>query len=69
MKVGDLVGWWDHDDENLSTRLAGIIIDASTDNSFEGWNENYTKFLILMTHNGQLSWEYGSDLKVIYEDR
>ena len=68
MKVGDLVGWWDHEDEEHGEqRLAGIILEVKKER--QDWGENYWKFLILMNHNGQMSWEYGSDLKVIHEDR
>ena len=68
MKVGDLVAWWDHEDgEQGEERLAGIILEVEEER--QEWNENYSRFLILMNHNGQLSWEYGSDLKVVHESR
>lgn len=70
MKVGDYVGWAHHEEE-LDPPLefpAGIILEARQDHRAE-WGENYTEFLILLQHNGELSWEFGSDLVVMYESR
>ena len=66
MKVGDYVGWADHDvDDKEPIRLAGIILESRNNTSHQ--RENYTEFLILLQYNGELSWEYGSDLVVIHE--
>jgi len=67
VKVGDYVGWADHEDDDLHfVRPAGIILESEV-SGFAGGG--YTRFLILLQHNGQLSWEYGSDLVVMHESR
>ena len=65
MKIGDYVGWADHEDDE-PIRLAGIVLETRQDYRAQ-WGESYTEFLILLQHNGELSWEFGSDLVVMYE--
>jgi len=69
MKVGDYVGWAYHEKEldPAEEFPAGIILEEKQDHRAE-WGEKYTEFLILQ-HNGELSWEFGSDLVVIHESR
>tara|TARA_Y100001970_G_scaffold271481_1_gene366883 strand:- start:31107 stop:31325 length:219 start_codon:yes stop_codon:yes gene_type:complete len=72
MKVGDYVVWADHEDDDLHfVRPAGIILETRSHwtGNHADWGENYTEFLILLQHNGELSWEFGSDLVVLYESR
>ena len=69
MKVGDFVGWADHEDSDDHIRPAGIILDSHYPTARAYDNENYMQFLILLQHNGDLSWEYGSDLVVMCESR
>jgi hypothetical protein len=67
MKVGDYVGWKTDDDgvPNEPVVPAGIILETRT--RHEEWGDNYAEFLILLQHDGGLSWEFGSDLELIYE--
>ena len=67
MKAGDYVGWADTWSDAEGCDPAGIILEVEEER--QEWNENYSRFLILMNHNGQLSWEYGSDLVVMFESR
>ena len=71
MKVGDYVGWADHEDDDLHFMPpAGIVLEIEEDPLYrDSRHHGYTRFLILMQHNGELSWEFGSDLVVIYESR
>tara|TARA_A100001015_G_scaffold257750_1_gene300529 strand:+ start:63 stop:278 length:216 start_codon:yes stop_codon:yes gene_type:complete len=71
MKIGDYVGWKDHeDDDKHFIPPAGIILETRQEPVHAEWGEkNYTEFLILLQHNGELSWEFGSDLEVINESR
>ena len=66
MKVGDYVGWREYE-EDLEVTGAGIILE--TRSRQEEWGDNYAEFLILLQHDGGLSWEFGSDLTVIHESR
>ncbi len=68
MKVGDYVGWKKYEEDDGIPVGAGIILEEKQDHRAE-WGENYTEFLILLEHNGELSWEFGSDLEVIYESK
>ena len=67
MKVGDYVGWKEHEEDDGIPRGAGIILETRQEPVHAEWGENYTEFLILLQHNGELSWEFGSDLEVIHE--
>ena len=70
MKVGDYVGWREYE-EDLKVIGAGIILETRSHwtGNHADWGENYTEFLILLQHDGGLSWEFGSDLVVINESR
>ncbi len=68
MKVGDYVGWPDYDDEDWYIIPAGIIIEIKPHDNVPQW-QSHAEYLILLDHNGGLSWEHGSDLKVMNESR
>ena len=68
MKVGDYVGWKEHEEDDGIPVGAGIILEEKKDHRAE-WGSYYSEFLILLDHNGGLSWEFGSDLVVINESR
>ena len=68
MKVGDYVGWRDIDgDVPRCPSPAGIILEKKQKR--RGGGPRFAEYLILLQHNGQLSWEYGSDLVVMHESR
>ncbi len=68
MKVGDYVGWADTWEDETGLRPAGIILEAKHRHP-GGLGEGYTEFLILCQHSGKTSWEFGSDLEVMFESR
>ena len=69
MKIGDYVGWADHDvDDKEPIRPAGIILEVEKSQVYNA-DPAFARYLILMQHNGDLGWEYGSDLVVIHESR
>ena len=73
MKVGDFVGWADTWEDETGLRPAGIVLEKRQEEKYSDsdteWDENYAEFLILYQHNGQISWDWGSDLEVMFESR
>ena len=69
MKVGDFVGWSDIEGDGKPTVPAGIILDIEQHSAMGEFDNNYNVYLVLLQHNGGLSWEHGSDLVVMYESR
>ena len=71
MKIGDFVGWADTWDDETGLLPCGIILDKrqEEEEGYIEWDENYAEFLILYQHNGQIAWEFGSDLEVMFEGR
>ena len=67
MKIGDYVGWPDHDVDDVIIP-AGIIIEIKPHENVPQW-QSHAEYLVLLDHNGELSWEHGSDLKVMNENR
>ena len=67
MKVGDYVAWAGTQEDETGSRPAGIILEAR--HTEAEWGYNFSEFLILVQHNGKLSWEFGSDLEVMFESR
>ena len=63
MKIGDFAGWADTWTDEEGCDPAGIILECCDD------NDRHVQYLVLMHHTGELSWEYGSDLVVIFESR
>ena len=68
MKVGDYVAWAEHEDEDAIPAGAGIILEVKPHENLPMW-QSHARYLILLEHNGELSWEHGSDLTVMYESR
>ena len=72
MKVGDFVAWSDTWDDETRARPAGLVLKAEFDvdaDIFDESRRSNPQFLILMQHNGELSWEFRSDLEVMFESR
>ena len=65
MKVGDYVGWKEHEKEDAIPAGAGVVLEERP----ALWFDRESEFLILLDWNGELSWEFGSDLVVINESR
>ena len=65
MKVGDYVGWKEHEKEDTIPVGAGIVLEERP----ALWLDRESEFLILLDWNGELSWEFGSDLVVLNEGR
>ena len=68
MKVGDFVGWAGTWSDELGCTPAGLVLETRNYHRTE-WGENYTEFLILDQTHGQMSWEFGSDLVVMFESQ
>ena len=66
MKIGDYVGWANTWSDEEGCKPVGIILDAEVCDADE---DGHTQYLILNHHNGLASWEYESDLVVMFESR
>ena len=69
MKTGDFVAWADTWEDEAGSKPAGLVLEAEFDIEVIDSRDKCAQFLILMQHNGKLSWEFGSDLEVMFESR
>ena len=67
VQVGDFVGWADTWSDEWGCTPAGLVLE--TRNFTPKLGEKYTEFLILDQSHGQMSWEFGSDLVVMFESQ
>ena len=68
MKVGDFVGWSDTWSDEWGCTPAGLVLETR-DNHRTELGDSYTEFLILDQSHGRISWEFGSDLVVMFESQ
>ena len=66
MKIGDYVGWADTWSDEEGCEPLGIILEVEACDTDE---DGYAQYLILNQQNGKLTWEYDSDLVVMFEGR
>jgi len=69
VKVGDFVGWSDTWEDKTGLRPAGIVLAVDRSHTLSVNDPCYSQYLILYQHNGQIAWEFGSDLEVMFESR